>query len=251
MSQPMTLHRIQGHLRASNCTGAPRVGPFLLTYAPDDTSPFRNYAIPDDGAHPSADEVQALIAWFRDRQRSPRLEYVAPADGVELALLAAGFTVERRLPLMVLDTLAVPPAPQGAELLLATEPARLRACARVQNAAYGAGDQASDGDVARLARANERGGAVALALLDGEPASSGVLTRPVDGLAELAAVGTTAHLRGRGLASAVVALLSQAALDRGATPYLQAESEREAALYARLGYRRIGELTLANGPRTS
>jgi GNAT superfamily N-acetyltransferase len=243
-----TPHRIQGHLRASNCAGAPRVGPFLLTYTPDDPSPFRNYAIPDDAARPSAADIDALVTWFRERQRRPRLEYVAPADGVESALLAAGFTVERRLPLMVLDTVVAPPTPQGAELLLATTPEDLRACARVQNAAYGEGDRASDGDVARLARTTERGGAVALSLLDGEPASSGVLTEPVDGLAEVAAVGTAAHLRGRGLASAVVALLSQTALDRGATPYLQAESEREAALYARLGYRRVGELTLANGP---
>jgi GNAT superfamily N-acetyltransferase len=246
----MTLHRIQGHLRASNCADAPRVGPFLLVHTPDDANVFRNYAIPDDDAQPGAADVDALLAWFHEHQRSPRLEYVAPADGVESALLAAGFTVERRLPLMVLDALATPPTPDGADVLLATDPEDLRACARVQHAAYGGTGEAPDADVARLARTSERGGAVALARFAGEPASSGVLTGPVDGLAEVAAVGTAAHLRGRGLASAVVALLSQAALDRSVTPYLQAESDREAALYARLGYRRIGAVTLANGPRS-
>lgn len=245
----MIRYRIQAHLRASLAGDAPRVGPFVLNYCSDTRNVFRNYAIPDDGATPTGRDVADLVTWFAAHRRAPRLEYVSPADAVESALLAAGFTVERRLPLMVLDALVTPPTPAGTTLQLATTEAQLRACARVQNSAYGEGErEPSLADLGRLTGTNASGGAVALAELYGEPASSGVLTEPQDGLAEVAAVGTLERHRKRGLASAVAALLSQAALDRGATPYLQAESEREAAMYARLGYRHVGELTLANGP---
>ncbi len=244
----MILQRIQSHLRASLPDDAPRVGPFRINFHPDTDNLFRNYAVPDDAADPGADDVAALLAWFHEHRRSPRLEYVSPAPAVDAALAAAGFTVERQLPLLVLYTLTEPPTPDGAQLLLATTDADLHDCARVQNAAYGEGEPTA-ADLARLAGTNARGGAVALARLAGEPASSAVFSAPKDGLAEVAAVGTVAHLRGRGLASAVVALLSATALRRGATPYLQAESPREAAIYARLGYRHVGELALVNGLR--
>jgi hypothetical protein len=245
----MILQHIQAHLRASLPADAPRVGPFLLNYAPDTDNVFRNYAVPASGAAPTADDVADLVAWFAAHRRTPRLEYVAPAEDVESALVAAGFAVERRLPLMYLHTLVTPTTPDGTELLLATTDDDLQACARVQNSAYGEGEgEPSAADMARLAGTNARGGAVALAVVAGVPASSGVLTGPKDGLAELAAIGTLAGYRRRGLASCVAARLSQVALDRGVTPYLQAESAREAALYGRLGYLRVGELTLVNGP---
>lgn len=242
----MILHHIQEHLRASVGPDAPRVGPFRLTYAADTDNPFRNYAIPDDGV-PTPADVAALRDWFRARGRRPRLEYVSPA-AAEPALLAAGFTVERRLPLMVLDPPAVPEPllPDGAVVGIVTGDDDLRSAAAVQNTAYGSG-KPTDADVGRLRNLTTRGGAVALARVDGMAASSGVVTAPRDGLAEVAAVGTLEAYRRRGLAGAVVALLSATALERGATPYLQAESEREARLYARLGYTTIGSLTLANG----
>ncbi len=52
---------------------------------------FLNYAIPDDGAEPTNDEIGALIAAFANRRRRPRLEYVTPSPGVERALATAGF----------------------------------------------------------------------------------------------------------------------------------------------------------------
>ncbi len=96
----------------------------------------------------------------------PRLEYVGRPPAVESALAAAGFTVDRRLPLMSLDPaeLTAPPVPAG----------------------NGVGVAESDVDLRQVAT--------------------------------------------------------------GATPYLQAEGEPERRIYARIGFREIGELTLASRP---
>jgi GNAT superfamily N-acetyltransferase len=243
----VTLHHIQAHLRASTGPNPSRVGRFVLCYAPDTDNVFRNYAIPDDMV-PTAAEVAALLDWFAAHQRRPRLEYVSPAPAEE-ALLAAGFTVERLLPLMVLSTLFAPPQPPDTVLRLAISDEDLYACVAVQNSAYSGGEP-TEADLARLTSLVERGGVVALALVDGVPASSGLYTASRDGLAEVAAVGTREEYRRRGLAAAVVALLSGTARERGVTPYLQAESPREEALYSRLGYTTVGALALANGPLT-
>ena len=53
-----------------------RVGSFVLRHNPGWESPFVNYAIPDDGAAPSVEDVEALVAAFRQRNRVPRLEYL-------------------------------------------------------------------------------------------------------------------------------------------------------------------------------
>lgn len=46
--------QIQSFLRAAIARrpGAVRVGPFLVGFDAHDNSPFRNYAVPDDGASP-------------------------------------------------------------------------------------------------------------------------------------------------------------------------------------------------------
>jgi len=62
---------------------------------------FRNYAIPDDGAKPTAAQFAELVAVFTGRSRTPRLEYLPGlCPEVEPALLAAGFVPEGRLPVM-------------------------------------------------------------------------------------------------------------------------------------------------------
>jgi hypothetical protein len=85
------LSHIQAYLRkaASRDRITERIGPFLATVSPDTENPYLNYAIPDDGAAPTPDDVQELIAFYRAHNRIPRLEYsreLAPA--VEAALCA-------------------------------------------------------------------------------------------------------------------------------------------------------------------
>jgi GNAT superfamily N-acetyltransferase len=240
----VSLNAIQGHLRASIAGRAQRVGQFLITFEPDTASAGRNYAIPDDGATPSTAEIAELVAHFTALGRTPRLEYVNPEPAVDAALSAAGFTVENRYPLMTIapGDLVEPAIPDGLEVVLAASHERLRQAATVQNAAYGEGD-ATEHDVARLYGTVRGGGAVALALLDGEPVGSGLFTVPSNGLTEIAAVGVAERYRRRGIATAVAYRLTRAALDAAAVPYLQAEGDPEQRIYARIGYRPVGSLT--------
>ena len=158
--------RLHAYLRAhAESNGAERVGPFVASFDAHSVHPYRNYAIPDDQARPDAVQVEALIAAFTARGRTPRLEYLPGlCPGVEPALVAAGFAAERRLAVLacapeeVLDV-ATPP---GIELLLARTEDQLRTAAEVQNEAYGV-DTTEDADVARLRGVVTSGGLVALA----------------------------------------------------------------------------------------
>jgi RimJ/RimL family protein N-acetyltransferase len=259
----VSLNGVQGHLRASIAGRAHRIGPFLITYEPDTVTPGRNYAIPDDisskkGATPDAADVAELVAYFAMLDRTPRLEYVGPAAGggtaLDAVLLAAGFVVENRYPLMIInpDDLIEPPLPAGVEVRLATTDAQLWQVARVQNGAYGEGPP-TEHDVARLRRTVRGDGAVALAVLHGGgaddvPVGAGLFTAPAGGLTEIAAVGVVEEYRRRGIAAAIAYRLTRAALDAGAIPYLQAEGEAEQRIYGRLGYRTIGALTAISRP---
>ena len=53
-----------------------RVGPFTATFDPHSTNRYLSYAFPDDAARPTPDDVAALIAAYRRRERIPRLEFL-------------------------------------------------------------------------------------------------------------------------------------------------------------------------------
>ncbi|OZM73367.1 GNAT family N-acetyltransferase [Amycolatopsis antarctica] len=235
---------IQSALRASVSRDAQRAGPFLIHFDADDGHPFRNYAIPDDGARPSAADVADLVAAFIARGRMPRLEYVRPAPAVDAALAEAGFTVDLRLPLMTLPPggLRVPDPPAGVTVTVAAADADLRAAALVQNIAYGGPPEVTAADVTRLRSTGTGGGTVVLARCHGVAAGAGLCTPPSGGLSQLAAVAVLPAFRRRGIASAVGADLSRRVLNAGATPYLETESVNENRLYGRIGYVTIGEM---------
>lgn len=73
--------RIQAYLRGAAARGreTERIGPFFATFDNASDNPFLNYAIPDDGAQPSAAEVQALAEAYARRGLRPRLEYLRGA----------------------------------------------------------------------------------------------------------------------------------------------------------------------------
>lgn len=141
------------------------IGPFLAAFDADDDSPFRNYAVPDESAQPTPEEVEDLRCAFVRRGRLPRLEFLpAAAPAAEAALLQAGFVTQARLPIMTcaaaqLRELAAPP---GITLDMAVGSDELRQAAAVQNAAYGA-PEPTTADVARLQRIVDAGGLVGLA----------------------------------------------------------------------------------------
>jgi hypothetical protein len=77
---------VAAHMRAAaGRRQGDRAGPFCTGFDPDSNDPFRNYAVPADGARPTPDDVQALIAAFRQHERLPRLEYVEPSAAVPSA----------------------------------------------------------------------------------------------------------------------------------------------------------------------
>src|SRR3569832_2163949 len=85
--------RLNAYLRVTAPQGrvALRTGPFLATFDPRRDNPYRNYAVPDDGADPTPAEIEAFAEICRAHGRRPRLEYApeaAPAQ--EAALVAAG-----------------------------------------------------------------------------------------------------------------------------------------------------------------
>ncbi|MFT7837442.1 GNAT family N-acetyltransferase [Saccharothrix sp. BKS2] len=236
------LPRIQDNLRESIRAGAVRVGPFLAHFDAHSDNPFMNYAVPDDGAEPTAAEVEALVTAFRKRSRTPRLEYLRPAPPVDAALAAAGFEVDQLLPMMALDELRVPEAPTGLVLGPATSDEDLLAACVVQNTAFGVEGTAGEPDVARQRELLREGGVVVLARLGGEPVGAGSHTAPRDGLAQVAGIAVLPAFRGRGIASVVCAELTARVLAAGLRPFLETEPDGKVTrLYGPLGYRTIGE----------
>jgi predicted GNAT family acetyltransferase len=226
----------------------PRVGPFVVLLDETSDNPFRNYAAPATADPPSAADVAELTDLFRAHERRPRLEYVEPNDAVTAALLAGGYAISRRLPLLVLrdDGVVDPPPVPDATVRLAAGRDDLLGAAATMARAY-EDDEPAERGADRLQGSLADGGAVSIAVVDGQAVSAGLRTGPAAGMAEVAAVATLPEYRRRGLAAAVVAELSRDALAAGLRPYLQAESEAEARIYARLGFEHRGSLALADG----
>jgi GNAT superfamily N-acetyltransferase len=236
---------VHAYLRASAVKRALRIGPFLALFDEDDPGRYFNYAVPDDGTEPAVGEVAELVTVFRDRSRTPRLEYLPRAcPAVEPALLAAGFTVEAWVPILTCPPeYAAAPAVFGIEVILAGSDDQLRQAADVQAEAYG--QPMTDHDVARLHGVVDRGGLVALAVdtNTGTGVGAGMCGPPHRGVSELAAVGVRQAYRRRGIAAAVAASLTRSGLTVGITnPFLMALDETEERIYHRVGYRRVTQM---------
>lgn len=235
------LPAIQACLRAGIADRAVPVGPFLVLVHPDSDSPFLNYAVPVDGAAPTAADVTALLGFCRERERLPRLEYVRPAPAVDGPLVAAGFDVAATLTLMALAEFVPPPDCPGYRVRPATSAADLAAAVRVQNVAYGEPDLTTD--PLGLPGLVAAGGCVTVAeTAAGTIVGAGVWPVPRDGLVEVFGVAVLPEHRRRGLARLLTGELTRAALRRGCRPFLQVEKAEPVRIYERLGYRVVGEL---------
>ena len=240
--------------RALRSTDHLRSGPFVIRFDADWATPFANYAIPDDGAQPTAADIDALVLAFRDRERLPRLEYLpACAPQVEPALLAAGFVAENRAAVMACAAGSLrPPAPvPGLAVREPADEAGLLAAATVQHHGYGQPGEPGAGETDWLRRTLSQGGLVALATgTDGRPVGAGVCSPPLDGLSELAGLAVAAEFRGRGAGAALSAWLTAAALERGRrTVWLEPADPDVERMYARIGYRTVGEKLNISLPR--
>lgn len=234
---------VQACLRAGIESRSTQVGPFLVLINSHTDNLFHNYAVPVDGAEPTADDVSRLIEFFTDRQRVPRLEYVRPAPAVDGPLTAAGFDVAGTLTLMAVDNPVAPRPTPDYRVLFPTTDDELSQAARVQNTAYGE-PPTKDPDPAGLRHTLEVDGCVALVVhtATGEPAGAGLFMAPQGGLVEIAGVGVLPAHRRQGVGGLVTSALTEEAVRRGHRPFLQVERDEPARLYEKLGYHVIGEM---------
>jgi ribosomal protein S18 acetylase RimI-like enzyme len=236
---------IAAHMRAAaSSRPGGRSGPFTIGLDQYSDDPMRNYAVPDNGARPGPADVEALITTFRTSHRIPRLEYIEEdAPQAWPALAAAGFSVDRRTPVMTATpaTHLTPGEPTGITIRQAATNAEHAAAAAVQHHAYELPSPPTTHDVARLTRLTQRGGLVAIAFDDasGTVTGTGLIDVAAAGqpsVGELAAVGVLAAFRRRGIASALSAFLARAAHAQGiGLVFLEAEPTEE-QLYRRAGF---------------
>ncbi|MFL6124323.1 GNAT family N-acetyltransferase [Actinophytocola sp.] len=225
-----------------------QVGPFLATFSPDSTNPYLNYAVPDDGATPSPSDVDALTEAYRRRGLLPRVEFlVDTAPAAETALLAAEWSVERRIPVMLCPpgSVSVPATPAGIQLVVPATDDEIRGMRAAQFEAF---DQVADVSTADLTKARDRiraGGFAVLArdAVTGEAAGGGVAEAVVDGTSEVAGIGVRTPFRHRGIGTAIAAFLTAAVHDAGGrTVFLTPAGVPEQRLYERVGYTPAGAM---------
>ena len=237
---------VQGFLRA-RARGGVQVGPFSILFSPGDRSLHANYAIPADAVRPTVADIAALEDAFRTRKRTPRLEYASSAaPEVEAALLAAGFEVELRPPLMTCRAGGAS-APESFALALVEEPEHLAQAVTVAAEAFGG----QPAHAQWLMTAVARGGHVLLGhdRASGEPAGTGAFLRPLGGVTEVVGIGVRPAFRRRGLAQAMTASLADAAFEAGChMAFLSAAGEAQSEIYARAGFIRRAPMLFISKP---
>jgi ribosomal protein S18 acetylase RimI-like enzyme len=232
---------MQSYLRRSAASGrsAAHFGPFLATFSPHSTNPFLNYAIPDDDGRPSAADVAALTAAYRSRDLVPRLEFLGhTAPAVEAALLAAGYEVERRVPLMRCAVVRQPPNPVGIDLVVPASADDLAGLVDAQHEAFDVPSPSPEA-IEKSWQQLRRGGFAVLARdrATGATVGGGAAEAITDGTTEVAGIAVRASHRRRGIGAAVTAFLTSATQAQGArTVFLTPAGIPEQRIYASVGF---------------
>ena len=239
-------------------------GPLVLFVPTGPGWPY--YARPRRGSRPPV--TAADIRVVRARQREliiPEsfewIEQVAPE--MAAAATEAGLEVQTH-PLMVLSSRPEAPGlPPGITVrVVAPEDTELDRIWAVPAVAFGhpgtvAGEAgpaerdkiAADHDAGTIAMLRERvrsGHSVLAAAFGPDGPLAAGSCQAVDGVAEITGVGVLPASRRHGLGAAVTALLARDALDRGVqTVFLSASDDAVARVYARIGFREIGNAMIA------
>jgi GNAT superfamily N-acetyltransferase len=183
--------------------------------------------------------VPEAFEWVDDV--TPGLTVVAPSAGLEVL----------HAPLMLLgDPLpAAPPAGTSVRLLRADEAGLASAVAHVAFASPGTAIGAAGVEAARAAAdptARPGGDTVTYGAFDGDDLVAVGSHLPLGEVTEVVGVGTLPTHRRRGLGAAVTAALVADARAAGVgLVFLSAGSDAIAAVYARLGFRRIATACIA------
>ncbi|MCU0501272.1 MAG: GNAT family N-acetyltransferase [Anaerolineae bacterium] len=242
--------RLETYMRRAAMLGREGVEtpPFVCLFSPNDPLRFFNYAKPLEpvGAEPDGlnESLATLRQAFRTRQRVPRFEFIEEfAPDLGPALVAAGFSLEDRYPLLVCtpETLRQMPPIDGLTITTLTPDSPvddLLACLAVQQQGFGemAGDPPTLADVDDL-RANLACEGAFLARMAGVPAGAMMYTAPFDGLTELVGGTTLEAYRRRGIGAAMIAAAAADAFGRSVEiVLLTAASEHASGVFQRAGF---------------
>jgi GNAT superfamily N-acetyltransferase len=239
------------------------VGP--LTLFVQEGNGWRYYARPTPGARAfTPDHIEAVRARQRELGQPEAIEWVVElAPGLGPAAVAAGMAIHQ-MPLMYLPPGGVPSVTAADDVQIRfagpeDDLAQLTAVAMigfehpgteaadVGAAALADAAAAADDGIVEFTRERMRAGATvtAAAYVDGVPVSVGS-HNPCGGTTEIVGVATLPAYRRRGIGAAVIAALIGDARDRAIeTICLSAGSRDVARVYARAGFRQVGEVGAA------
>jgi ribosomal protein S18 acetylase RimI-like enzyme len=251
-----TLQRVQRYLiEISERDADPTpVGPFTVYISCITSADWGTYALPT-GTFEGAwrDEIDGVEAVFRHEGRRGRFEWVEDLyPELRAEVQGRGFTSIDVEPLLVLEGSSRLEGQRDVEIrrVLPDEPALGQILENVR-IAFDETEETTDQAVAERREMLKADSKVMLvAIVDGEPVGSGVLTWS-GGTAEITAIVTKASHRGRGIASAVTASLARDALEEGCdVVYLTARDDDAARIYRRLGFTRVGTYVEAGKPKS-
>jgi ribosomal protein S18 acetylase RimI-like enzyme len=238
--------RIQAYIRntAGRLKDVVPVPPFTALIHPRNRLTYLSFAVPDERLGGDLTEpLAALVHVFRERERTPRFEYVeAFAPELAPSLEDCGFRLELRTPLMVCDRRSATAAPAvpglRIERLRSDSPLdEVRTLITTGRRAFGVGEPASDEDAEEDRGRLDRDISI-LGYLDGEPAAVAHAMAPLDSLSEVGGIGTLTEFRARGIAAAMTSAISSLAFEAGAElVYLTPGDEGAFRVYERAGYR--------------
>lgn len=243
------------------------VGPLVVFHSSRPLSPSYARPVPVPGAPFAglpftAADVDAARARQRELGVTETLEWIDEvAPSLEAAAITSGFRVER-CPLMVLDPERLPPEPSDGVRLLDPASGDFELCVAaswaVAELAFGGEDGGPTERDSRMAAVDPARAVaaahahavgrlrMAVAEVPGAGVTASGLWQSGCGAAEIVAVATLSSYRGRGLGTSVTAALARSALAAGnGLVFLSAADDRVAAMYARIGFTRVGTACIA------
>jgi len=249
---------------APRATAQAEVHASLVLFVAEQGWPF--YARPNlaRSTEPTAEEIKKVLARQLELGMPRALEWIQEtAPSLATVARAAGMTVQE-CPMLVLESLVEPPAPDGAVRLMNAEDDDLALVDAAIRVAFGTpGTAVSDvgaaerDDAAASTDASHSLGNTTDALRSGRTVMVGAFVNEVGAVgggshnprgqvSEMVGVGVLPAFRRRGLAAAVAHLLSRHALDNGVTTvFCGADSSDVARVYEGVGFRRIGTTCIA------
>lgn len=245
MMNTEALERIDRYLHT-----APRVmcdvvecPPFQLYLNRETASPFLSYARPSQPLPATRAELIAAIdavnQEFRSRGRTVRWEWIHDLyPELSPALKTQALTLEETPLMTIAPATFQPETPAGValrSLAPGDDPAPM---IRAQRRAFGMEDaEPSDSERAVVRAWLERGGRFYAAAIDGEVVGGGAFLA-LDGVAEVAGIGTVPEHRRKGVAGAITSALVRDCFAAGCDcVFLTAGDERAVRTYQRVGFR--------------